>query len=138
MCSIHYTLAVTSTPPASSGAGTPRFGEYVRAARERRRRDDPAFSVRQVARRIQVEPAYLSKIERGQAPPPSERTIRRLAAELDEDADVLLALAGKVSRDLQDIVLRRPRLFADLLRQLREAPDHAVLRVAREIRDGDW
>ena len=129
---------MTNTPPASSGAGTARFGEYVRAARERRRRDDPAFSVRQVARRIQVEPAYLSKIERGQAPPPSERTIRRLAAELDEDADVLLALAGKVSRDLQDIVLRRPRLFADLLRQLREAPDHALLRVAREIRDGDW
>lgn len=94
--------------------------------------------MRQVARRIPVEPAYLSKIERGQAPPPSERTIRRLAVELDEDADVLLALAGKVSRDLQDIVLRRPRLFADLLRQLREAPDHAVLRVAREIRDGDW
>ena len=94
--------------------------------------------MRQVARRINVEPAYLSKIERGQAPPPSERTIRRLAVELDEDADVLLAMAGKVSRDLQDIVLRRPRLFADLLRQLREAPDHAVLRVAREIRDGDW
>ena len=129
---------MTSTPPASSGPGPARFGQYVRRARERRRQEDPAFSVRQVARRIHVEPAYLSKIERGQAPPPSERTIRRLAVELDEDADVLLALAGKVSRDLQDIVLRRPRLFADLLRQLREAPDHAVLRVAREIRDGDW
>ena len=122
----------------SSVAETTPFGDYVRAARERRRHEDRAFSVRQVARRINVEPAYLSKIERGQAPPPSERTIRRLAAELGEDADVLLAMAGKVSRDLQDIVLRRPRLFADLLRQLREAPDHAVLRVAREIRDGDW
>lgn len=120
-----------------SGAAQP-FGEYVRAARERRREKDRTFSVRQVAGRIGIEPAYLSKIERGQAPPPSERTIRRLALELGEDADVLLAMAGKVSRDLQDIVLRRPRLFADLLRQLREAPDHAVLRVAREIRDGEW
>lgn len=127
-----------SVQPGPSAAGATPFGAYVRSSRERQRQQDAAFSVRQVARRINVEPAYLSKIERGQAPPPSERTIRRLAVELGEDADVLLAMAGKVSRDLQDIVLRRPRLFADLLRQLREAPDHAVLRVAREIRDGDW
>ena len=127
-----------SSQVSPSVAATAPFGEYVRAVRERRREADRAFSVRQVAGRIKVEPAYLSKIERGQAPPPSERTIRRIAAELGEDADVLLAMAGKVSRDLQNIVLRRPRLFADLLRQLREAPDHAVLRVAREIRDGDW
>ena len=124
-----------SVPPAGE---PPAFGEYVRSVRERRRRDDPAYSVRQVARRIDVEPAYLSKIERAQTPPPSERIIRRLAAELEEDPDVLLAMAGKVSRDLQEIVRRRPRLFAALLRQLREAPDHALLRITREIRDGDW
>ena len=114
------------------------FGGHIREVRERRRREDPAFSLRQVAGRVGIEPAYLSKIERELTPPPSERTIRRLAKELDEDADVLLAMAGKVSQDLQEIVMRRPKLFADLLRQLREAPDHAVLRVAREIRDGDW
>ena len=123
----------------TQAAGAPdTFGDYVRFVRERRRRNDRAFSVRQVARRIDVEPAYLSKIERGRTPPPSERTIRRLAAELGEDPDVLLAMAGKVSRDLQEIVLRRPRLFADLLRQLRGAPDHAVLRITREVRDGEW
>ena len=124
-------------PTRSPGAHV-TFGDYVRSVRERRRHDDPAFSVRQVARRIDVEPAYLSKVERGQTPPPSERTIRRLAAELEEDADVLLAMAGKVSRDLQEIVRRRPRLFADLLRQLRNAPDHALLRITREVRDGEW
>ena len=72
------------------------------------------------------------------APPPSEAATRRLAAEIGEDPDVLLALAGKVSSDLREIILRRPRLFAELLRQLREAPDHAILRVVREVRDGDW
>lgn len=85
-----------------------------------------------------MEPAYLSKIERDQVAPPSEATIRRLAEELDEDPDVLLAMAGKVSSDLREIILRRPRLFADVLRQLKEMPDHAILRVVREVRDGNW
>ena len=114
------------------------FGGHVRTLREDLRRDDRAYSVRQVARRIGVEPAYLSKIERDQVAPPSEATIRRLAAELDEDPDVLLAMAGKVSSDLQAIVLSRPQLFGDVLRQLRDAPDHAIVRVVREVRDGDW
>ena len=114
------------------------FGNYIRTAREGLRRQDKTFSVRQVAQRIGVEPAYLSKIEREQVPPPSEATIRRLAEELEEDPDLLLAMAGKVSSDLRDIILRRPQLFADLLRHLKEAPDHALLRVIRVIRDGDW
>ena len=64
--------------------------------------------------------------------------IRRLAEELREDPDVLLAMAGKVSGDLQSIILDRPQLFGDLLRQLRDAPDQAIQKVVREIRDGDW
>jgi len=114
------------------------FGAYIRDAREQRRKADKAFSVRKVAHRIGVEPAYLSKVERDKVAPPSEATIRRIAIELDEDADVLLAMAGKVSRELQEIILRRPALFADLLRQLKEQPDHAILRLVREVRDGDW
>ena len=114
------------------------LGAYIRQVREARRSEDRTFSVRQVAHRIGVEPAYLSKIEREQVPPPSEDTICRLAAELGEDPDLLLAMAGKVSRDLREIILRRPQLFADLLRQLREVPDDAILRVVREIRDGNW
>ena len=114
------------------------FGSYVRKARERLRKKDRHYSLRQVALRVGNEPAYLSKIERGQMAPPSEDTIRRLAGELGEDPDVLLAMAGKVSRELQEIIRQRPKLFADLLRQLREAPDSAILRVVREVRDGHW
>ena len=114
------------------------LGAYLRGTREQARTRDRAYSLRKVAQRVGIEPAYLSKIERGDVPPPSEATIRRLAQELQEDPDLLLAMAGKVSRDLQDIVLRRPQLFAELLRQLRDAPDHAILRIVREVRDGEW
>ena len=114
------------------------FGDYIRQQREARRATDPAFSVRQLAQRVGIEPSYLSKIERGEQPSPGEQTIAALARELGEDSDVLLALAGKVSSDLQAVIRKRPKLFAQLIRELRNMPDHAVLRVVREIRDGEW
>ena len=114
------------------------FATYLRDRREARRKTDRSFSVRQVARRIGVEPSYLSKVERGEVAPPSEATIVRLARELGEDPDLLLALAGKVSSDLQAVIRKRPQIFAELIRQLKNAPDRAVLRIVREVRDGDW
>jgi HTH-type transcriptional regulator, competence development regulator len=114
------------------------FGKYARACRERLRTTDPRYSVRQVAQRIDVEPAYLSKIERGEVSPPSEATTVRLAKELDEDPDVFLALAGKISSDLAEIIRKRPKLFAQLIRELKSAPDDAMLRLVREVRDGNW
>ncbi|MDY0038549.1 MAG: helix-turn-helix transcriptional regulator [Zoogloea oleivorans] len=114
------------------------FGIYIRERREALRQSDRRFSVRQVAQRIGVEPAYLSKIERDETAPPSEEKIRTLAVELGEDADVLLAMAGKVSSDLLEIIRQRPQLFAELIRQMKAAPEHAILRVVRQVRDGEW
>jgi len=114
------------------------FGPYIRDRRETLRRDDPRFSVRQVADRIGVEPSFLSKVERDEVPPPSEEKIVALARDLGEDADVLLAMAGKVSSDLQRVIRKRPELFAALIREMKNLPDQAVLRLVREVRDGNW
>ncbi len=114
------------------------FGEFIRKRREALREQDATYSVRQLARRIGVEPSFLSKVERGEVAPPSEAKIVVLARELGEDPDVLLALAGKVSSDLQGAIRRRPELFATLIRELKDMPDHAVLRLVREVRDGNW
>jgi transcriptional regulator with XRE-family HTH domain len=114
------------------------FGEHIRFKRERLNKEDKSFSLRKTAVRIDVQPTYLSKVERGEVPPPSEATIKRLAKDIDEDPDVILAMAGKVSKDLIEIITKRPRLFADLIRKLKEAPDEAVFRVVREVADGDW
>jgi len=115
-----------------------KFGRYIREIRERHRLENRSFSVGAVSIKKNVEPSYLSKIERGEQAPPSEEKILALASELGEDADVLLALAGKVSSDLQTIIRNRPLLFAELIRQMKNMPEHAVLRIVREVRDGDW
>jgi transcriptional regulator with XRE-family HTH domain len=115
------------------------FGTHLRRTREALQANEGrTFSLRQVASRVDIEPAYLSKIERSEVPPPSEATISRIAEELREDRDVLLGLAGKVSTELQDIILKRPKLFSQLLRELKDAPEHAILSLVREVRDGQW
>lgn len=115
------------------------FGEYIKQRREELLKQSPQlYSLRKVAAAAQIEPSYLSKIERGQQPPPGERAIIALAHELDVDPDFLLALAGKISIDLQKIIQKRPQLFAQLIRELKDMPDNAVVRIVREIRDGNW
>ncbi len=96
------------------------------------------MSLRQVAMRIGVEPAFLSKVERDLTPPPSEAKVIALAEALGENPDMLLAMAGKVSSDLLQIIQKRPQLFAELLRQLKQQPDHAILNIVRQVTDGDW
>ncbi len=115
------------------------FGSFIRERREELQAKEPGrYSVRRLAGAVDIEPSYLSKIERGQQPPPGEETIIALARELGEDPDVLLALAGKVSKELQRIICHRPKVFSQLIRQLKDMPDHAVLRLVREVRDGNW
>jgi transcriptional regulator with XRE-family HTH domain len=114
------------------------FGDYIRQQREKLREKNPEFSLRKIAAKIGVEPSFLSKVERGEQPPPSEAKIALLAEALGEDTDVLLALAGKVSSDLQRVIRQRPKLFAELIREMKDMPDHAVLRLVREVRDGRW
>lgn len=114
------------------------FGNHVRKLRLECSEGSKDFSVRRVAAAIGVEPAFLSKVEREVVPPPSEAKIIALADVLGADRDLLLAMAGKVSSDVLEVIRKRPVLFAELVRKLKEEPDHAVLRIVREVKDGDW
>ena len=135
---MYYVVHMTRKPRKGSPTSWTGFGPYLRGVREDKAAHDRAFSLRQVAGRIEVEPAYLSKVERGEVAPPSEAKIRALAKDLQQDPDVLLAMAGKVSAELREIIRKRPKEFGELIRQLRNAPDHAILRIARQVRDGEW
>ena len=87
---------------------------------------------------LPVEPFYLSQVERGDEPPPGEQTIRRIAEELGENPDALIALAGKISSDLLQIIRARPTVVAELLRAMRGLSAKRVSEISRRIRDGDW
>ena len=114
------------------------LGSYIREKREALKAKDSRYSLRQVAMRIGIEPSYLSKIERGEQKYLSEDKIVALADDLGEDHDILLALSGKISKDIQEIIRKRPQLFAQLIRDIKDMPDQAVLRIVREVRDGKW
>lgn len=115
------------------------FGAYIKSARLAHQQEDQRhWTLRQFASRVGIEPSYLSKIERGVEKPPSEDMILRLAHELQLDPDVLQAMAGKLSSELQAIITARPKLFGELLRQLKQMPDDAILSIVRDVHDGDW
>lgn len=122
----------------AQGPQNKAFGENIRKLRELRMEKDPAYSLRQVAARCDITPAYLSRIERGEVAPPGEETLIKLAHDLGEDPDVMLAQAGKISADLRSAILARPRLFAELIRAIKAMPDNAILRIVREVHDGNW
>lgn len=114
------------------------FGKHIKSLRENLYKNDKSFSLRGLAKKAQIQPSYLSKIERGLQQPPGEESIKRLSKSLNEDPDVLLALAGKISTELQTIILKRPQLFSKIIKELKTLPDHALLSIVREVRDGEW
>lgn len=109
------------------------FGKHIRKLRKARK-----VSLRKLAKSVEKDHTYLSKIEHGKVPPPSAAVVMALAETLGEDSDVLMVMAGHMPEGLRDIIMKRPELFATLIRQLKEMPDDALLRVVREVKDGDW
>ena len=110
------------------------FGKRLRKLREEKH---PDLSLRKLAEKAGVEPGYLSKIERG-VERASDDTIIALADALGESRDVLLAMDGRVSARLLRIICKHPTLMAELLENIDKMPEHALVRVVREVRDGDW
>lgn len=114
------------------------FGQYIRDSRLKLQEANRDYSLRQMAKRLGVEPSYLSKIERQEESSVSEELIKKIAHELGEDENVLLAMCGKVSSQLKEIILKDPKVFCELLNSLKDAPPGAVLRIAREVKLGQW
>ncbi|GIV04306.1 MAG: hypothetical protein KatS3mg015_3136 [Fimbriimonadales bacterium] len=99
------------------------FGQRLRELRRNRR-----INQRDLAERVGIDVTYLSKIENGRMPPPSQETIVKLARELEADADELLVLAKKIPEDLKAVITKsadRP----DFFRTLGELTDQEIQKV---------
>jgi len=69
-----------------------------------------SLTQRQLADKVGVDFSYLSKIENGILPPPSEKLILQLAEALDADKDELIILAGKIPADIAQMLKSRKTL----------------------------
>ncbi len=92
-----------------------KFGAKLRELRTK-----AGLSLRELASKVNVDFTYLSKIENGVLPPPSDKVIRQLAETLNADKDELLTLAGKIPSDIAEILKDREtikKLRADRTRK---------------------
>lgn len=99
------------------------FGSRIRDLRKAMR-----FSLRELADATSIDFTYLSKLETGRFPPPSEDVIVRLSQVLGADKDELLSLANKVDSSIHEFIVNNP----DAARLLRVWKDHGPSR-AKEI-----
>jgi len=97
----HRGVAITRSDPLTSsrqpGRGKPvAFGRYIRRVREQR-----ALTVTEVAKRLDISIAYLSRIEREREKPPPDRLMTAVARALDLPTDDVFAAARGLPPDLQ-------------------------------------
>lgn len=78
----------------------PTLGEQIRNARMLL-----DIGLRELARRADISPTYLSRVETGEERrPPSEEALTRIAAALGHSPDGLLMAAGRIPEDVRQIV----------------------------------
>ena len=114
----------TPEPPR----GDESFGRRIQELRRSR-----GMTQRQLADRLGIDFTYLSKLENSRGEPPSDQTVRRLAQELEADAENLLALAGKIPADVRAKAAEDPD-FALLLRRLPSLSQDTLDRIYRNAK----
>ena len=99
-----------------------KFGKLLRSLRL-----ESGVGLRELSRLIEKSPGYLSDVESGNVPPPSEETIVQIANALNVDKKALLNAAQKIDPELSEYVAEQPQV-ADFLRMAKD----------QEFNDDDW
>lgn len=101
---------------------TQKFGTRLREIRKQ-----VDMSQRTLASKVGIDFTYLSKIESGIMPPPSEKVIIKLARFLGANKDELITLAGKIPSDLSHILRDE-----SVVRFLRSSNSEEIARFLKE------
>ncbi len=108
------------------------FGQLIRQARK-----DKGYSQRELAKRIELDFTYLSKLENNRADyAPKEEVIRCLARQLELDEEELIFLAGRIPQQDEAFLKENYKTMPSLFRRLRENPEFAA-KVFREATEAD-
>jgi transcriptional regulator with XRE-family HTH domain len=91
------------------------FGETIRDLRVAQ-----DLGLRETAGKVEISPAYLSRIERDKEHPPRPEIIKRLALVLAADPDVLFRLSSSTDPEVVDFLHDRPEMM-NLLRFIQDA-----------------
>ncbi len=110
-----------------------RPAEETFGQRIKRRRRELDLTQREMAAKLDIDFTYLSKLENERGEPPGEKTIRNLAAILQDDVEELLALAGKVPEQLRDRA-QRDVAFARLVRRLPDVSEKELREISRRLK----
>lgn len=88
------------------------FGDLIREKRLAK-----GYSLRKFATLVGISPTYLSHVEQGKVDtPPTVERVTKMAELLGENADELIAAAGRMPEDLAPIIRREPEQMPSLLR----------------------
>ncbi len=93
------------------------FGAVVRDARGR-----AGFGLRELADKLGISPAYLSRVETESVEcVPSESLILAIASTLNQPADELQRLAGRVPTDIKEHILSNPKVLRRLRKEVEKS-----------------
>lgn len=111
------------------------FGTYIKECREELLATDPEYSIRKVAKRVGVDPTFLSRLERERqgARSPRPEIIERLAEELAVERDLLFALANRTPPEVEEAMRSRPEILFAIIRELDRMPDGNLERILRTL-----
>ena len=88
-----------------------RLGEYVRRARQRKGLGSPS----EAAALLGPTSSWLTQVENGSMPLIPEARVKELAEAFDANFEEMMALAGRVPRELASVFEARPKKVARLL-----------------------
>ena len=97
------------------------FGQTIRHLRKEKR-----LTQKDVAKKLNIDVTYLSKIENEKLNPPAQDKIIALAKILEVDSDFLITEAGKVPEDIVNMIPKNSTTIPKLLRE------------GKDLSDDDW